>query len=1805
MPMFVGADLLLQSVVETTPGTLRVRFTQDPLAADDSGPNDALNTSLYTLTGPTENAIVGSGVVTGDPQAINLFLAGPLTVGTWVLTASSDIETVDGDPLQSPLAVTFQITAISTMEGVNQGALTDTPADLLRKHLNPGLKGEAWDAIIEGIATGDQTNLDNARYAFDQLFTSTASGAFLTRRASDMGVQKPFNIGMPDDLFRQYAIRTTNAKLTEESILEVLEVFYGVDSVRAYADSAVEETFALEDGDDLIVLIDEQDEVTIQFQDEDFALIGLARAIEVAAAINRAFRFNGLTAYAVSTIDPELGTTHVRIYSGSRGLGSSVRITGGKAQTVFQFPTLLETTGPGFPEWDIVLDPSTNRLRFTPDSNFDCSQVHIGDYVTIYGSMFDEANRGSYEIVDVYWAYPDGINLTQWFEVENRDGVDQADVEQLATDDLMVFAPTRRTIHTTPERAVMVASLVDEIDIVLPATSQAVGREATKAAYGQVGTGVLVSLTTLERIGSGLVTVDTVDPHGLVAGGQVFIDNVWGSPVIPDIEAGSSGLSEYSKGSIWSDLDAAPFTIGAHAVSCLLGTGRALVAGGDAGPDSYVDSTPSNLTGTATHSNPAFTIESGADYDLGIDERQTMVIRYTPTGVGSDNGNIDLPNTAIDTFGGLIFGADCSAGPVISMNKIWCRPGETISFRVANGPGTVAGNDFVGIYYDADGIPSNTTRARVGGVWAYLNGTQVAGGGALTEATVTLTPKHEGKYYAVFHDNDTYNALAYSPVFYCSNTPIGEVSLDGYNGVGPGSVKNGEYAELELDICNGVSTTIAQQTFPAEYIGTWGYVGPGFERNFAFASNMTMLNPHAEGDYTLVARINGFYGSNDIAELAFRMDGAIDLQDVTNSTNHVPFNAGYYQNPTLYYRLDALAAGYHTFQPRWKFTLGGGSTDGASTNNPNHGGIVLTIINATMAYQDEAVCTGVGTENLTSNGTWFDIATYPTYTDTFVGGNYTLVVKINGIYGNNSKVKIRVLLDDEPLDGDSGNLPLDATGAYACPNFVFPCALTGGTHTFKLQWMKEGGGNAHIDGYYAPHAYGSREFILFDRAIVAQDDQDSTGATETITSTTFVDVANSPTWTVTPGAGQYTLICIPRGFQTNGTGNEGFIRVMMDGVEIPTADSGRIGYMPLHYAEPVFYLPVTIPDDGPHTFKIQARDTNVGGVTSTKFFGLSGGVIYGSRMFALMAGPPFFNVDTSDSVLKFEVSSLTEQPGGELQAAYTTTAEDSLPGPTTYAAMTVGNTLSRDLQGKAIMTGGTNSGDVAISNAYSFDDTGSGVWTNLPSMNDPRMGHTQTTLADGRILVTGGTPGGRLTPAVNTCEIYDRSTNSWTVVEPMIESRCDHEAVLLADGRVLVIGGRTLTEGSIFHDTLADVGPILATCEIYDPDLDTWTKTGRMAIARIQHKALALPDGRVLVIGGIGFNPTQPAVLPQSLREAELWLPTTGAWQPAGRTAFARNTPIVHYLASKNKVLVTGGDEASVSEMFDPVKVRWKFSSAERPVFPFAASVLMEDDLIFSAGGLDPDAPTDDISLYIPNADSFLGGGLNGIFQVEEVLSATQFTYRTPNEAQYTLNASETALVTPVAAPEGEIPGPFIFDPDAGLAVMPTEATTAAVLAENQQYASIEVDDATEFPDEPGWLVFGFGYDYQVAPVRYFGRLSDTVLSLDFKFRFPSTIPAGSKVTLLAYKGAFIPENPEEIGSFYITDSPAGRVAASNAIDKTVGAGIPTNKTITYPGDRGLGGEGLPSHGSHKLSDKVSVWAGSEVDAEVAKAREE
>lgn len=124
-------------------------------------------------------------------------------------------------------------------------------------------------------------------------------------------------------------------------------------------------------------------------------------------------------------------------------------------------------------------------------------------------------------------------------------------------------------------------------------------------------------------------------------------------------------------------------------------------------------------------------------------------------------------------------------------------------------------------------------------------------------------------------------------------------------------------------------------------------------------------------------------------------------------------------------------------------------------------------------------------------------------------------------------------------------------------------------------------------------------------------------------------------------------------------------------------------------------------------------------------------------------------------------------------------------------------------------------------------------------LNEGRSGHTATLLTDGRLLIVGGV--GRGWSFLPSAEVLDPKTGRSEEVGPMSVPRESHTATLLPDGRVLIVGG---------HRGRREAMEVYSSAEIYDPTTRRFQSAGNLTTARHKHDAVLLADGRVLVIGG-------------------------------------------------------------------------------------------------------------------------------------------------------------------------------------------------------------------------------------------------------------------------------------------------------------------------------------------------------------------
>ncbi|MBI5496737.1 MAG: hypothetical protein HY904_17120 [Deltaproteobacteria bacterium] len=105
---------------------------------------------------------------------------------------------------------------------------------------------------------------------------------------------------------------------------------------------------------------------------------------------------------------------------------------------------------------------------------------------------------------------------------------------------------------------------------------------------------------------------------------------------------------------------------------------------------------------------------------------------------------------------------------------------------------------------------------------------------------------------------------------------------------------------------------------------------------------------------------------------------------------------------------------------------------------------------------------------------------------------------------------------------------------------------------------------------------------------------------------------------------------------------------------------------------------------------------------------------------------------------------------------------------------------------RALVTGGYRAG--ASGDAWAWHPTNA-TWGGPYAMVTPRWGHEAVKLTDGTVILVGGTRGGTDPSTLSACERYHPADNTFTDSAWMNVPRLSHTATRLADGRVLVVGG--------------------------------------------------------------------------------------------------------------------------------------------------------------------------------------------------------------------------------------------------------------------------------------------------------------------------------------------------------------------------------------------------------------------------------
>lgn len=226
----------------------------------------------------------------------------------------------------------------------------------------------------------------------------------------------------------------------------------------------------------------------------------------------------------------------------------------------------------------------------------------------------------------------------------------------------------------------------------------------------------------------------------------------------------------------------------------------------------------------------------------------------------------------------------------------------------------------------------------------------------------------------------------------------------------------------------------------------------------------------------------------------------------------------------------------------------------------------------------------------------------------------------------------------------------------------------------------------------------------------------------------------------------------------------------------------------------------------------------------------------------------------------------------------------------------------------------------------------------------------QSTLADGRVLVTGGVPESWEDDdgPVKEARLYDPATDRWTTAASMSRPREGHFQTTLANGFVLVC-----SRGA----------------ELYDPASDRWTAVASRQNSWIHSypgTASTLADGRVLVCGSTSYRMKE---------KVEIYDPNNDRWSPAAPMPGPMDVHGAHTQSTlaDGRVLVIGKDSNEVGVMYtyDPAEDSWAEMPLEADYVPVGSG---EDSQTTLADGRVLVVGREVSAIYTPATNSWARG---------------------------------------------------------------------------------------------------------------------------------------------------------------------------------------------------------------------------------------
>lgn len=200
---------------------------------------------------------------------------------------------------------------------------------------------------------------------------------------------------------------------------------------------------------------------------------------------------------------------------------------------------------------------------------------------------------------------------------------------------------------------------------------------------------------------------------------------------------------------------------------------------------------------------------------------------------------------------------------------------------------------------------------------------------------------------------------------------------------------------------------------------------------------------------------------------------------------------------------------------------------------------------------------------------------------------------------------------------------------------------------------------------------------------------------------------------------------------------------------------------------------------------------------------------------------------------------------------------------------------------------------------------------------------------------------------------------SVTPAAPMLQLRSGHSATLLPDGSVLIVGG--MRRNQDFY----------RSAEVYDPAMKQFRPAGEMTVARVGHAAVLLRSGKVLIAGGWSGHACTDS--------AEIYDPSNGKFTTVGKMTTRRGQPSATLLENGDVLIAGGADHdtpggIASAEIFRAATLTFEPVGSMHFARISHTATVLKDGQVLIAGGRG-EAVNAAAELYDPKTRRFISTG--------------------------------------------------------------------------------------------------------------------------------------------------------------------------------------------------------------------------------------